>query len=140
MKTSILTSVSLDDNRPVADQLIESSNTSDYIINDVDDLKYLHDLGPRKWAELSKEERTRAIRWLVSDLVYPGVIANCDYTIICPQDKCCPACHKPMDIFDEPEETGPRYLCYGCGIIITMEDAHDIPGCGGNNEEGEDDG
>lgn len=134
MKATIITEVCFDDNRSVADQIIESSNAADYIINDLDDMRFLHSLGKRRWEELTKEERTRAIKWVFSDMVYTGVV-DFDYTIVCPQDKCCPACHTPMTIFDQPEETGPRFICHDCGLIITMTTAEDVPGCGGDDDE-----
>ncbi len=136
MKSTIITSVSLDDNRSVADQLIESSNAADYIISDIEDLQFLHSISGLCWADLNIYQKKRAVQWLFSDLVYPGIV-RFDYTIACPQDKCCPACHKPMTVFDEPEETGPRFICYDCGFIISITPATDVPGCekDGENDE-----
>jgi hypothetical protein len=135
MKSTIITSVSLDDNRSVADQLVESSNAADYIIDDIDDLQFLHSIAGLLWADLNIYQKKRVIQWLVSDMVYPGVV-NFDYTMVCPQDKCCPACHKPMTVFDEDIDLGKRFICYDCGLITSITPATDVPGC---EKDGEDD-
>ena len=65
----------IDDNKPIDEQLMESSNAVDYIFDeDEDNVEFLEKIKGKIWKNLNNEQKERVKHWLFSDLVYPGVI------------------------------------------------------------------
>jgi len=118
IKIPITTPIFIDEKRPVADQLNASSDEVDYSPDD-DDQEFLGEIAGLLWKDLTNDQKMQVIEWLVANMVYEGTVSF-DYTYTCPGHRGCPVCHKPMDIFDEPEETGPRYVCHHCKHIVTI--------------------
>ena len=130
---AIVVELCIDLTKPISETLIKGCHDCEYDPNE-DDIAFLKRIEGKLWDALDPEEKIRAIQIYVANMVYEGVV-EFDYTTIEPKAAICPTCFQPMDIFDEPEETGPRYVCHHCKQIITIEPFPDDP----DGDEDEDD-
>jgi len=133
-KIAIIIPLDLDLKKPISETLIKGCHACEYD-PDEKDIAFLKRIEGKLWKALDPEERIRAIQIYVANMVYEGVVGF-DYTTIEPKAVICPGCLQPMDIFDNPEDTGPRYICHHCKQIITPEPIPKDPADGDEDERG----
>jgi len=116
----ITTNIIIDEVDPVDQQIIASSRYADYDFDlDDDNVSFLKEIEGKTWKELDQKQRLRAIQWMFSDMVYPGIV-DFNYGIVFPGDLICPICLKPMEVFDESGDFGKRYVCGDCDKIVSI--------------------